>query len=204
MANKFLVLEYTKSQSTNTMNPGFDPEEIAQLKKECRAEGMNFIYVEDEFEEDEHDNNEHAHVQFIGYHNSREVVYDALIYTLRLHHSTLVYDLALERVQKQIPGYIPPDERGIDMAEDDEKDEEAELLLTEFIEEIEEDEEIKVSEHVEIDTDFEYGVGLEVGLNKEEITEKVINDFIAHFNADRLNLDKAVYSFRSSDEEDDD
>jgi len=60
------------------MNPGFDPEEIAQLKKECRAEGMNFIHVEDELEEDEHENTEHAHVQFIGYHNSREVVYDAL------------------------------------------------------------------------------------------------------------------------------
>ena len=40
------------------MNPGFDPEEIAQLKKECRAEGMNFIYVEDGFEEDEEENNE--------------------------------------------------------------------------------------------------------------------------------------------------
>lgn len=186
------------------MNPGFDPEEIAQLKKECRAEGMNFIHVEDEFEEDEHENNEHAHVQFIGYHNSREVVYDALIYTLRLHHSTLVYDLALERVQKQMPGYLPPDERGIDVAEEDEKDEEAELLLIEYIEEIEEDEEIKVSEHVEIDTDFEYGIGLEVGLNKDEITEKVIDDFIAHFNAGRVNLDKGVYSFRSSDDEEDD
>ena len=184
------------------MNPGFDPEEIAQLKKECRAEGMNFIYVEDEFEEDEQENTEHAHIQFIGYHNSREVVYDALLYTLRLHHATLVYDLALERVQKQMPGYLPPDERGIDQAEDPEKDEEAELLLTEYIEEIEEDEEIKVSEHVEIDTDFEYGVGLEVGLNREEITEKVINDFIAHFNAGRLNLDKGVYSFRSSEDDD--
>lgn len=183
------------------MNPGFDPEEIAQLKKECRAEGMNFIYVEDEFEDDEEENNEHAHVQFIGYHNNREVVYDALIYTLRLHHSTLVYDAALVRVQKQIPGYISPDERGLDVPDDPEQDEEAELLLTEFIEEIEENEEIKVSEHVEIDTDFEYGIGLEVGLNRTEITEKVIDDFIAHFNAGRLNLDKSVYSFHSSEDD---
>lgn len=185
------------------MNPGFDPEEIAQLKKECRAEGMNFIYVEDEFEEEEGDNNEHAHVQFIGYHNSREVVYDAFIYTLRLHHSSLVYDLALERLQSQMPDYIVPEERSITDVVDPEVDEEAELLLTEYIEEIEENEEIKVSEHVEIDTEFEYGIGLEVGLNKTEITEKVINDFIAHFNAGRLNLDKNMYSF-VSDEEDDD
>lgn len=184
------------------MNPGFDPEEIAQLKRECKGEGTNFIYVEDGFEEDEEENNEHAHVQFIGYHNNREVIYDALIYTLRLHHATKVYDLALERVQKQMPGYVSPDERGIDAPEDSEKDEEAELLLTEFIEEIEEDEEIKVSEHVDMDTDFEYGIGLEVGLNRDEITEKVVDDFIAHFNADRLRLDKDVYSFRSSEEED--
>ncbi len=47
------------------MNPGFDPEEIAQLKNECQAEGANFIYVDDEFEDDG-DNNEHAHVQFVG------------------------------------------------------------------------------------------------------------------------------------------
>lgn len=186
------------------MNPGFDPEEIAQLKKECRAEGMTFVYVEDGFDEDDEENNEHAHVQFIGYHNTQEVVYDALIYTLRLHHSTLVYDLALERVQKQIPGYLPPDERSVDTPEDLENDEEAELLLTEYIEEIEENEEVKVSEHIEIDTDFEYGIGLEVGLNREEITEKVVNDFIAHYNAGRLKLDPMVYSFRSSEDEDED
>jgi hypothetical protein len=76
------------------MNPGFDPEEIAQLKAECKAERLNFTYVEDEFEEDEEENNEHAHVQFVGYFKEKEVIYDALIYTLRLHHSTLVYDAA--------------------------------------------------------------------------------------------------------------
>jgi hypothetical protein len=183
------------------MNPGFDPDEIAQLKRECKAEGMNFVYVEDEFEEDEEENNEHAHIQFIGIYQDQEAIYDALIYTLRLHHSTLVYDLALEKVRRQIPGYLPPDEREVDTKEDIEKDEEAELLLTEYIEEIEENEEIKVSEHVEIDKKFEYGIGLEVGLNVSEITEIVINDFIAAFNGNRLKLDKGVYSFTSEDEE---
>ncbi|HEV7349592.1 hypothetical protein [Telluribacter sp.] len=182
------------------MNPGFDPEEIAQLKRECRAEGMNFVYVEDEFE-DEEENDEHAHIQFIGFYQEQEAIYDALIYTLRLHHSTLVYDLALKRVQEQMPGYIPPDERTINDPDDSDRDEDAELLLTEYIEEIEENEEIKVSEHVEVDTKFEYGIGLEVGLNRPSINEKVINDFIAHFNAGRLQLDKAVYSFSSEDED---
>jgi hypothetical protein len=182
------------------MNPGFDPEEIAQLKRECKAERLNFVYVTDEFE-DEEENNEHAHVQFVGYYKDKEVVYDALIYTLRLHHSTLVYDEALERLKVQMPGYISPDEREEDDASDPEKDEEAEILLTEFIEEIEENEEISVREHVEVDDKFDYGVGLEVGLNKTEINEKVINDFIIRFNSGRLQLDTSVYSFSNEDEE---
>jgi hypothetical protein len=184
------------------MNPGFDPEEIAQLKRECKAERLNFVYVTDEFEDEEEENNEHAHIQFVGFYKDKEVVYDALIYTLRLHHSTLVYDAALERLKLQMPDYISPDERSETDVVDFDKDEEAEILLTEFIEEIEENEEITVREHVEVDDKFDYGIGLEVGLNKTEINEKVINDFIIRYNSGRLQLDPNVYSF--STEEDDD
>ncbi|WP_138475149.1 hypothetical protein [Dyadobacter bucti] len=184
------------------MNPGFDPEEIAQLKKECKAERLNFIYVADELEDEEEENNEHAHVQFVGYYKEKEVVYDALIYTLRLHHSTLVYDAALERLKKEMPHYVSQDERAGDEKITEEEDEEAELLLTEFIEEIEENEEITVREHVEIDNQFEYGIGLEVGLNKTEINEKTINDFIIRFNSGRIQLDPTLYSFTGSEDED--
>jgi hypothetical protein len=184
------------------MNPGFDPEEIAQLKKECKAERLNFIYVADELEDDDEENNEHAHVQFVGYYKEKEVVYDALIYTLRLHHSTLVYDAALERLQKEMPHYVSQDERTGNEKITKEEDEEAELLLTEFIEEIEENEEITVREHIEIDDQFEYGVGLEVGLNKTEINEKTINDFIIRFNSGRIQLDPTLYSFTGSEDED--
>jgi hypothetical protein len=184
------------------MNPGFDPEEIAQLKKECKAERLNFVYIEDEFEDEEEENNEHAHVQFVGYYKEKEVVYDALIYTLRLHHSTLVYDEALERLKKQFPDYVSLDEREVGYKADPDQDEEAEMLLTEFIEEIEENEEITVREHVEVDDTFEYGIGLEVGLNKTEINEKVISDFIIRFNSGRLQLDTTLYSFTGSEEED--
>jgi hypothetical protein len=185
------------------MNPGFDPEEIAQLKRECKAERLNFVYVTDEFEDEEEENNEHAHVQFVGFYKDKEVVYDALIYTLRLHHSTLVYDAALERLKLQMPDYISPDERSETDVVDFDKDEEAEILLTEFIEEIEENEEISVREHVEVDDKFDYGIGLEVGLNKTEINEKVINDFIIRYNSGRLQLDPNVYSFSTEDEDDD-
>ena len=183
------------------MNPGFDPEEIAQLRRECKAERSNFIHVDDEFEEEE-ENNEHAHVQFVGIYKDAEVIYDALIYTLRLHHSTLVYDEALERLKKEMPNYISQDERPENYKISAEEEEDAEMLLTEFIEEIEENEEITVREHVEIDDKFEYGVGLEVGLNKTEITDKVIDEFIAVFNAGRVQLDPTLYSFTGSEEQD--
>jgi hypothetical protein len=183
------------------MNPGFDPEEIEQLKKECQAEQLNFVYVEDEFE-DEDENNEHAHVQFVGLYKEKEVIFDALIYTLRLHHSTLVYDEALDRLKKSYPNYVSLDERDENHKADPNEDEEAETMLTELIEEIEEGEEISVREHVEVDDTFEYGVGLEVGLNKTEINEKVINDFIIRYNSGRLQLDSTLYSFTGSEDED--
>ncbi len=182
------------------MNPGFNPEEISKLKAECRQEGRNFIYVEDEFEEDE-SIDEHAHVQFTGNYEGKEVIYDALIYTLRLHHSALVYDVALERLQKQIPGYLPPDERGPGSKITPETDEEAELLLTELIDEIEENEEVKVQEHIDIESDFDFGIGLEVGLNVETIEEETITAFIRDFNSGQLKLDTGIYSFRSEEEE---
>ncbi len=180
------------------MNPGFDPEEIALLKSECEAENRSFIYVEDEQDEDDV-TDEHAHIQFVGNYNGREVVYDAFIYTLRLHHAAQVYDLALERVKKEIPSYVPPEERA-----DDDQDDENDLFLTELIEEIEENEEIKVSEHLDSDPEFEFGIGLEVGLNVEEVTEDVVAGFVSAFNSGSLTLDESLYSFHSEGDEDED
>lgn len=182
------------------MNPGFDPEEIKKLQAECQQEGRNFIYVEDEFDEDE-SIDEHAHVQFVGSYEGKDTIYDALIYTLRLHHSALVYDVALERLQQQIPGYLPPDERSSDVQVDPEQDEEAEFVLTELIEEIEDNEEIKVQEHVDLESDFDFGIGLEVGLNVDAIDDEIISDFITKFNANQLKLDTSIYSFKSEEEE---
>lgn len=181
------------------MNPGYDPEEIALLIQECKREGRNFIYVEDEIGEESND--EHAHVQFIGQHRGQDVIYDALIYTLRLHHSMVVYDTALEKVKKEYPDFVAEDEEDEKEITNPERQEDAEILLTEIIEELEENEEVKVKEHVEIDHSFEYGIGLEVGLNKQEIDEKVITDFIARFKSGKLNLDNGVYSFKNEEDE---
>jgi hypothetical protein len=183
-------------------NEGYDPKEIEQLKQECENEGSNFVYFEDE-EDFGHSADEYAHFQFVGEYNGQEVIYDAVIYTLRLHHSSLVYEAAEKKAMKHFPLYVPMENRDETYQANEALDEEVELMITELIEEIEENEEIKVAENVEIDEDFEYGVGLDVCLNVDLIDDEVVENFIEDFLGNKLNLDKTLYSF-SAEEDDED
>jgi hypothetical protein len=182
-------------------NDGYDPKEIAQLRQECENEGSTFVYFEDE-EDFGHSADEYAHFQFVGDYKGQEVIYDAVIYTLRLHHSSLVYEAAEKKAIKQFPLYVPIENRDDSYQANEAMDEEVELMITELIEEIEENEEIKVAENVEIDEDFEYGVGLDVCLNVEEIDDEVVEKFIEDFLGNKLELDKTLYSFTTADEDD--
>ena len=175
-------------------NEGFDPQEIAELKAECQEEGQNYIIVEDE--DGMNDSGEFAHFQFVGKHNGEEVIFDAMMSTLRLNHSSLVFEEAETRMKKEYPGYVEVDRRKPNY----QMTEEMELMLEEIIEELEEEELIKVSEFIEIDEDFEYGIGLDVTLNVEEITDEVITDFVNNFNAGTIKLDTTLYSFTSEEE----
>ena len=130
------------------------------------------------------------------------MIYDALIYTLRLHHSSMVYEKAVEQAQKEYPNYLPLDERSPSYKMNKEDEEQAEELITELIEAIEEDEEVKVKEHLEVETDFEYGVGLDACLNVEAITDDLVTRFIENFNGGRLKLDPTLYSFSSAEDDD--
>lgn len=183
-----------------TENKGFDPKEIQQLKDECRQEGTSFAYIEDE-DIDMMENGECVHIQFVGPYQDREVIYDAIMYTLRLHHSSLVYEQAMEKVKATYPQYVPLEDRKPGYRIDPKLEEEIEIFLTELIEEIEENESIKVQEHVEVDPDTDYGVGLDVCLNVEEITDEVVEAFVRDFNAGSLSLDTTLYSFTSSEED---
>ena len=189
---------YFCGMATNK-NDGFDPEEINALKDECRQEGKSFVYVEDD-DMDVLESGECVHIQFPGVYEAQEVIYDALVYTLRLHHSSLVYETAVGQVQKTFPTYVPPEDREPTYKIAPEMEEEAETALTEIIDEIEETETVKVQEHVEVDTDFDYGISLDVCLNVEEITDEVIENFIRDFNANTLSLDNTLYSFMSEEE----
>ncbi|WP_435355041.1 hypothetical protein [Emticicia sp. SJ17W-69] len=176
------------------MNEGFDPIEIAELKKECEQEGQNYVIVEDE--DGMNDSGEFAHFQFVGNYEGKEVIYDAVMGTLRLNHSSLVFEEAEIRMKKAYPNYIEIERRKPNYK----VDEEMELMLEEIIEELEEEEDFKVSEFVEVETDFEYGIGLDIALNVEEIDNEVITKFVNDFNAGTLKLDPTLYSFSSLEE----
>lgn len=184
----------------NYKNEGYDPEEISALKQECQQEGKSFVYVEDD-DLDVLESGECVHIQFPGQYQGKEVIYDALVYTLRLHHSSLVYEMAVEQIRKTYPDYIPPEDRKPGYKISPELEEEAETALTEIIEEIEETETVKVQEHVEVDMDTDYGIALDVCLNVEEVTDEIIENFITSFKANALHLDKTLYSFTSDSEE---
>lgn len=181
-------------------NEGYDPEEIEALKAECRETGRSFVYEEDD-ELEVLESGECAHIQFVGKDNGQEVIYDGLIYTLRLHHSSMVYEMAINQIKRTYPDYQPPEDRAPGYRIDPAKEEEIEEVLAEYIEELEETEAVKVKEHVELDHDFEYGIGIDVCINAEDITDEVIENFIRQFNSNTLRLDPTLYSFSSEEEE---
>ncbi|GAB3992201.1 hypothetical protein GCM10028807_24760 [Spirosoma daeguense] len=180
-------------------NEGYDPEEINALIEECSQEGKSFVYVEDN-DLDVLEEGECAHIQFPGKYQGAEVIFDTLVYTLRLHHSSLVYEMAVDQVRKTYPEYVPPEEREENYKISSDLEEEAETALTELIDELEETEAVKVQEHVEVDLQSDYGIALDVCLNVEEINDEVIENFIRNFKNNTLSLDNTLYSFTSEEE----
>lgn len=180
-------------------NEGFSTESIEALKQELTASGKSYKIIPSE------DNSEEfVNFYFVGMHEGREVIYDAALYTLRLHHSSEVYELAEHRAAKKFPNF-----KGIHYEEDENgnlkplsaDEEEIGLYITEMIMELEEEEEVKVQEFIDIDTNHDYGLGLDAALNLDRIDEQTISKFVKEFNEDTIELDDTLYAFQSEDEE---
>lgn len=175
----------------SSLNDGFDPEIIKDYKSQMNNDGYMVIESEDNGEE-------YVNFMFVGDYKGRQVIYDAVIYTLRLNHHSDMYEIAEKRTAERFPEFnsmtYSVDENG-DLNELSDKEEEIGLYMTELILELEEEGEIKVKEHVEMDTSLDFGVGLDVGLNVQEVTSEVITKFIKEFNSDDIKLDGTLYSF---------
>jgi len=176
-----------------TINEGFDPKVIEEYKSKMNNQGFMINDSEDNGEE-------YVNFMFIGEHKGKAVIYDAVIYTLRLNHHSELYELAEEKTSERYPEFnamtYTMDENG-DLSNLTEKEEEMGLYMTELILELEDEGEVKVKEHVEVDTSLEFGVGLDIGLNVEEVSSEVIEKFIINFNSNSLQLDPTLYAFET-------
>jgi hypothetical protein len=178
-------------------NKGFDPKTIEEYRSKMKASGTTWL----EDEEDEH-NDEYRHFYFVGLYEGREVIYDTVMYTLRLQHESELFEIAEHRAANHFPEYkkitYEEDENG-NLAALDPLEEEIGLYIAEVIMELEEEEAVKVKEHVDLDVNTDFGVALDVGLHREKITHAEIERFIRDFNEDTLNLDENLYSFQTQD-----
>jgi hypothetical protein len=180
-------------------NKGFDPEIIKEYALKMKSLGLDYV-----MDDDEESNNEYAHFYFIGKFEGKDVIYDTAIYTLRLHHESELYEIAEHQAAKHFPEFkkitYEEDENG-NLAALDPLQEEIGLYMAEVIMSLEEEEAVKVKEHVDLDVNTDFGISLDVGLHVDKITPKIIEKFIKDFNEDNLRLDDTLYSYQTQDQE---
>ncbi len=180
-------------------NDGFDPKVIEEYRERIAAGGKSYL-----LDDSDENSDEYAHFYFVGLHEGKEVVYDAVIYTLRLQHESEMYEIAEHRAAQHFPQYkkisYDEDENG-NMEALDPLEEEIGLFMAEVIMELEEEEAVKVKEHVDLDSNSEFGISLDIGLHREKITTRDIEKFVRDFNEDTIELDETLYSFQIQDEE---
>lgn len=183
-------------------NPGFEPQQIEELREELIDLGKSFKIIPDE-----ENNEEFVNFYFLGMYEGKEVIYDAALYTLRLHHASEVYELAEHKAAQKFPNFksisYQEDENG-NMKPLTQEEEEIGWFITEIIMDIEEEESVKVQEFIDLDTHHDYGIGLDAGINVDFIDERTVAKFVKEFNDDTLILDETMYSFQSEEEELDD
>jgi hypothetical protein len=180
-------------------NQGYNPVVISDYRMKMKVAGRSFV-----FDPEDEQTEEYAHFYFIGLDEGKEVIFDAVLYTLRLQHESELFEIAEHRAAQHFPNYrkisYEEDENGNLEALDD-QEEEIGLFMAEVIMELEEDEQVKVKEHVDMDVHVDFGIALDAGLHVDEITPVVIEKFIQDFNNDTLALDSTLYSFQTKPEE---
>jgi len=163
-----------------------------------KSSGQPYIFDEgDEFTD------EYAHFYFIGSHDEKEVLFDTILYTLRMQHESELFEIAEHKAAQHFPDYkkikYEEDENG-NLKSLDDQEEEIGLFMAEVMMELEEDGEVKVKEHVDLDLNHDCGIGLDAGLHVDKLTPKIIESFIRDFNADKLTLDPGLYTFQTQTE----
>lgn len=179
-------------------NKAFNPQVIADYRKKMQAQNQNFLIIDTEDNSDEYVN-----FNFIGTYEGKEIIFDAVLYTLRIHYHSELFELAEHKAAQRFPNYksidYEEDENGNMKALNDEM-EEIGLYLAEVMMELEEEEAVKVQEHLYLDPNVDFGVGMDVGLNVEQITPEIISRFVKQYNENSLVLDETLYTFEEEED----
>lgn len=180
------------------LNKAFNPQVIADYRKKMQAQNQDYLIIDTDDNSDEYVN-----FNFIGTYEGKEVIFDAVLYTLRIHYHSELFELAEHKAAQRFPNYksidYEEDENGNMKALNDEM-EEIGLYLAEVMMELEEEEAVKVQEHLYLDPNVDFGVGLDVGLNVEQITPDIISRFVKQFNENSLVLDETLYTFEEEED----
>ncbi|MEQ1587188.1 MAG: hypothetical protein ABL895_14970 [Cyclobacteriaceae bacterium] len=180
-------------------NSGYDVKVIEQYRERITVAKQGYI-----LDDTDENTDEYAHFYFIGKHNDAEVIFDCILYTLRFQHESELFDIAEHKAAQHFPQYnkiqYEEDENGNLKALDD-LEEEIGLYMAEVMVELEEEGDVKVKEHVDLDLGHEFGIGLDVGLNVEVIIPELIERFIKDFNLDTLKLDNSLFSFQMNNDD---
>ena len=184
---------------TLTNNKGFEANILTEYRMKISLAGQNYL-----LDDSDEKNDEYVHFYFIGKYEGKEVVYDAVMYTLRLHHESELFEIAEHKAAEHFPHYrkiaYSEDENG-NLKPLDDAEEEIGLYMAEVIVELQEEGEVRVKEHADVDPHLDLGIGLNIGLNVEKLTPKVIEKFISEYNNGSLQLDDTLYTFETQQEE---
>jgi hypothetical protein len=164
------------------------PVDVDDIRR--RLEESGGLYLIDESEEPA---DEYVRFFFIANYDNGKVLADAGLYTLRMQHESELYELAESRMT-ELAGRIDLSGKTTDEAE-----EELGMLMAEIIVGLEEEQAVKVKEHVDLEEVSDSLIALDIGINAQSIGDEEITKFIHAFNEDRLELDPTLYSFQSDD-----
>ncbi len=176
-----------------SINEGYDPKEIQVLQEEIAETGNLFV-----FKEEYEPNEEYGEFLFIGTHEGKPVVFDCIMYLLSVSYENKLLEEAEALASKQNPAWAAI----IDAGNETEYPEDLEDFIAYTLVDLEEDEAVMVKEAVELDFNFEFGIGMEVSLNLDAIIPAEINEFISQYNDGTFEPDPTLYSFEEEEEED--
>ena len=180
----------------NNNEQQFEYKSVEQLKTVLTKQAKSWI-----FDEIDESSTEFAHFYFVGTHEGKEVIFDAALYPLELHFHSLLFDMSEEKLLKLYPKY-----KGLDgdMPEGmtEEMEDEIEEKRAELLEELED--EVKVTEFVEVIVENPNYILLDVCLNLTEVTPKSIDNFVKHYVEKTFKTDETAYSFSLDLEDDED